>query len=220
MCEPRWSNVRCFILKLMASDCCCRVWSESQHMACVCHSHQCKSRKFRERSERRITSRAWHSQSPRGEREVSGWWRKHSSEHRCDPSIWTLTFCEVTELRETEETEGVSLSFCSCSLSEITPQLHSLHTKHSDSPNHIHWGSFPFINKLWRASRETCLHQHHSKSPNALQVQHTNTSVRGLVWGLWGEVTRGKLKENQRSVCSTCLWFREKRKHVVDKKTL
>ena len=95
----------------------------SLHMPCVGHGHRCEYRKPEGGVEGRKTWQSWHSQSPQGE---GGHIPPSTDVTR--PSGLLLSVrsqsCSVTE-----ETRGVILSSSSCSLSDITPQIHSFHTK-------------------------------------------------------------------------------------------
>lgn len=121
----------------------------SHHMAHVGHAHQLQSPEPRSGEQPRSPD----IPNALGARECQWRRRRHSSEYRCDPSIWTFTLCKVAELIASSREVGAGAElFPSCSSSDITPQTHSFHTKASDEPKpQSAETQFPSINKLQRS---------------------------------------------------------------------
>lgn len=95
----------------------------SFHMACVGHGRQSKYREPEWGVEGRKTWQSWHSQSPQGE----GVYIPLSTDVTRPSGL--LLSVRSQSRSVTEETGGVTLSSSSRSLSDITPQIHSFHTK-------------------------------------------------------------------------------------------
>lgn len=153
----------------------------------------------------------------------------HSSEHRCDPSIWTFTFCKGTRADSITQKPG---GVCNHFLLMVLVRYHTTNTLFShqrgrQALNHRSIEtSFPSINKLQRSlERDLCLDHDYSLFVNTRKVQraHTHTHQVRVVKGLTSGVAQNPHYDLKTLLCHLKIGpnrldfrWREKREHVVD----